>query len=153
MQYFEDISVGETHEFGSYEVTEEEIISFAEQYDPQPFHTDPEAAEESFFGRLVASGWHTAAITMRLIVDHRSDDIAALGAKGLDDLRWRQPVFPGDVLSVRTEVVEKRADHADRGELRTRTETLNQNGDVVLSYVTIPMVARRTEGAESTEDV
>jgi len=144
-QYFEDMSVGDTHEFGTYEVTEDEIISFAEQYDPQPFHTDPDAAADSFFGSLVASGWHTAAITMRLLIDHRGDDVAALGAKGIDELRWHQPVFPGDELSVRTELIEKTPEHPDRGEVRTLTETLNQDDEAVMSHVSIAMIARRDD--------
>jgi acyl dehydratase len=106
MRYYEDIEVGDVHEFGAYEVTEEEIVNFAEQYDPQPFHVDPEGAEESAFGELVASGWHTASICMRMLVDNHLNESASAGARGVRELKWLDPVRPGDVLSVRLEVLE-----------------------------------------------
>ncbi|MFB6221160.1 MAG: MaoC family dehydratase [Halolamina sp.] len=141
--YFEDMAVGETAEYGSYEVTEEEVLEFAEKYDPQPFHTDPEAAEESIYGGLIASGWHTCAMTMRLLVDGHYSDSAAMGAKGLEKLRFRRPVQPGDELSVRTEVLGKEAESPERGVVRARSETVNREGEVVLSMVSEVMYARR----------
>lgn len=115
--YFEDLEAGLTKEFGSYEVTEAEIIEFAEQYDPQWIHTDPEAAAESVYGGLIASGWHTTAICMRLMVDHHVSKSSALGGLGVEELRWPNPVRPGNELSVRWRVREKRVseNRPDRG--------------------------------------
>jgi acyl dehydratase len=151
MKYYEDIAVGDTEEFGEYHVTQEEIIEFASQYDPQPFHTDEEAAKESAFGELVASGWHTAAICMRLLVDNMMDKRASMGARGVDELRWRQPVRPGDTIHLRTEVVDKRRSESDpgRGYVDNKMEGLNQDGEVVISWVGLGMVAvRDPESAE-----
>jgi acyl dehydratase len=151
MKYYEDIEVGDTDEFGEYHVTKEEIIEFASKYDPQPFHTDEEAAKESAFGELVASGWHTAAICMRLLVDNMMDKRASMGARGVDELRWRQPVRPGDTLHIRTEVVDKRRSESDpgRGYVDNRMEGVNQDGEVVISWVGLGMVALRDpESAE-----
>ena len=141
--YFEDIVVGDTDEFGSYDVTEEEILEFAGQYDPQPFHTDPEAAAETIYGGLIASGWHTCAMTMRLLVDGHFDDSAAMGARGVKELRFPQPVRPGDSLSVRTEILEKSVDSADRGTVRVRSETVTDDDELVLSMISEVMYARR----------
>ena len=134
MDYFEDLTVGETAEFGTYEVTADEMTSFAEQYDPQPFHTDPEAAAETPFGGLVASGWHTASMTMRLLVDNYLSEGAARGALGVDDLRWRRPVRPGDELTVRTEIVDKE-DWDDENGLVSVEITTEVDGEAVLSMV------------------
>ncbi|NUC71490.1 MaoC family dehydratase [Haloterrigena sp. SYSU A558-1] len=149
MQYYEDIEVGETQEFGEYTVTKEEILEFAERYDPQPFHTDEEAAAESAFGELVASGWHTASICMRLLVDGSIRDQASMGARGVDELRWNRPVRPGDTLSVRTEVVDKRVSESDpeRGYVDSRLEGINQHDEVVISWIGLGMVERRTPDA------
>lgn len=149
--YFEDLSVGQTDEFGSYEVTEEEIVSFAEKYDPQPFHVDPGRAEESMYGGLIASGWHTCAMTMRMLVESHFGQMASLGAKGLDELRWRRPVRPGDVLSVRNEVLDKEIEGDDRGTATIRTETLDGDGEVVMEMVSIVMYARRPDDGGSEE--
>ncbi|MFC7176669.1 MaoC family dehydratase [Halosegnis marinus] len=117
--HFEDVEVGTTYEVGEYAVTESEIIAFAEQFDPQPFHTDPEAATESMFGELVASGLHTLCLSVRLFVTefvggHGLDN---MGGLGMDDLRWHAPVTPGDTLSLSIEVAEKRPSESrdDRG--------------------------------------
>ncbi|MFC7139443.1 MaoC family dehydratase [Halosimplex aquaticum] len=142
MQYFEDLSVGETADFGSYQVTDEEITTFAEQYDPQPFHTDPEAAADTPFGGLVASGWHTAAMTMRLLVDNHLADGATRGALGVDDLRWRRPVRPGDELVVRTEIVEKE-DWDDDSGLVSVAITTEADGEEALSMVGLVLYERR----------
>ena len=100
MQYSEDIEVGDTMEFGEYHVTKEEIIDFAERYDPQVFHTDEAAAKDSAFGELVASGWHTASMCMRMLVDGPLQERAGMGARGVDELRWKRPVRPGDTLYI-----------------------------------------------------
>ena len=141
--YFEDIAVGDTDEFGTYEVTEAEVVEFAGQYDPQPFHTDPEAAAETIYGGLIASGWHTCAMTMRLLVDGHFADSAAMGARGVEELRFPRPVRPGDSLSVRTEVLEKSVDSADRGTVRVRSETVTEDDELVLSMISEVMYARR----------
>ena len=145
MRYYEDIEIGDVREFGEYEVTREEIVEFAEQYDPQPFHTDEAAARESAFGELVASGWHTASICMRLLVEGSLEDQAAMGARGVDDLRWKRPVTPGDTLRVRTEVLDKRPSESDprRGYVDTLLEGRNQDDEVVISWIGLGMVERR----------
>jgi acyl dehydratase len=142
-RYFEDFAVGDTFELGTYHVTADEIRSFAEQYDPQWFHTDPERArEESMYGDLIASGWHTAAMTMRLLVDGLLADAASLGAKGVDDLRWWKPVFPDDTLSATVEVVETDAERPERGLVRLSVTTTNDDGDRVYSMVGNVLFAR-----------
>lgn len=109
MQYFEDFRVGNEISFGRYEVTAEEIIEFATRYDPQPFHTDPEAAKHSMFGVLCASGWHTCAMSMRMLVDWmQENDVSSEGSPGVEQVRWLRPVVPGDVLSMRIKVIGAR---------------------------------------------
>jgi acyl dehydratase len=132
---YEDVEIGATTAFGEYEVTREELVTFAEQYDPQPFHLDEEAASESLFGGLVASGWHTAAVTMRLVVDGILDDSGAMGAVGVDDLRWPNPVRPGDVLSIEAEILDKEPWREGIGVVATRIETTKADGEVAQSYV------------------
>ncbi len=142
--YFEDLAVGDEWTGGDYEVTAAEIIEFAEQYDPQWFHTDLErAAEQSIYGGLIASGWHTAAMSMRLLVECFLSEAATLGAKGIDELRWHKPVQPGDRLSIRAAVEEKTADSDRRGTIRLRVETSRADGEVVFSMVGLVMVGRR----------
>mgnify|MGYP000607413449 CR=1 FL=1 len=142
MEYFEDLTVGETDSFGSYEVTTAEITEFAERYDPQPFHTDPEAAAASPFGGLVASGWHTAGMTMRLLVDNHLAGGAARGALGVDELRWRRPVRPGDELTVTTEIVDKEEWDDDSGLVSVRITT-EADAEEVLSMVALVLYERR----------
>lgn len=144
-RYFEDFTVGETATFGSYRVTAEEVTEFARAYDPQPFHVDREAAAASIYGGLIASGWHTCAMAMRLIVDHLLAETACLGALGVDDLRFRRPVRPGDELSVRVEVVDTdpNGSQPDRGLVRAGTTVMNQDDEPVLSYEAVLMFARR----------
>ena len=139
---FEDLSVGDTEEFGSYTVTREEILDFAEQYDPQPFHVDPDAAEKSPFGGLVASGWHTASMTMRLLVTGLLQRADTRGALGVDELRWLAPVRPGDTLTARTEVLAKEPWDEENGKVDVRIETL-VDGDVVCSMVGLVLFGRR----------
>jgi acyl dehydratase len=134
-QTYEDVTVGDTRSFGEYEVSREEILRFAERYDPQPFHVDEEAAAESLFGGLVASGWHTAAMTMRMLVEGELNDSGAMGAVGVDELRWPTPVRPGDTLSLETEVLEKEPFREGVGLVHSRTVTTNGDGETVMSMV------------------
>jgi acyl dehydratase len=144
-KYYEDLSVGDRFPFGEYDVTDEEIREFAGNYDPQPFHLDAEAAAESVFGELVASGWHTASISMRLLVDHAFDDIAIMGGRGVDDLRWHSPIYPGETLSGAAEVVAKPEDglRDARGNVDFEITITKPDGSVAMSYVTLSMVRRR----------
>ena len=142
--YFEDLAVGDEWTNGTYEVTDREIITFAEQYDPQWFHTDPErAAEESIYGGLIAAGFHTAAISTRLLVDSVLSEMATMGAKGIDELRWHEPVRPGDRLSTRAEVLERTVETDRRGLIDLFVETETADGTVVFSMVALVMVGRR----------
>jgi acyl dehydratase len=148
-RYFEDFAVGQVNKGSDrVRVDKVEIIAFAKKFDPQPFHLDEEAARKSIFGRLVASGWHTAALTMSLIA--RNDQRAAGGTVGLgfDNLRWPIPVYPGDELRIESEVLEVRPSQSrpDRGLIKTRTRTLNQHGEVVQEVVANAMVPRRPSG-------
>ena len=133
-RYFEDFAVGQVVELGSRTVTEEEIVAFAREFDPQPFHVDPEAARESVFGGLIASGWHTGAVWMRLYVDSLLGGTASMGSPGIEELRWLAPVRPGDTLTGRLTVLETTpsATRSDRGTVRIRGELENQDGVVVL---------------------
>jgi len=134
LRYFDDYLPGASYDCGSVSVSEAEIISFATQFDPQPFHVDPEAAARGPFGGLIASGWHTAALVMRQIVDHYLSAEASLGSPGLDEMRWPEPVRPGDTLRVRVTAVEARRSLSkpDRGILRTLIEAVNQDGRTVM---------------------
>ncbi|MFC4405300.1 MaoC family dehydratase [Haloarchaeobius iranensis] len=144
MEYFEDIAVGDTDDYGSYTVDAEEIMEFAGQYDPQPFHTDEEAAAESLFGGLVASGWHTSAITMRLLVTGIFPETSAMGAVGVDELRWPNPVRPGDELHVETEVLETEADYRPGvGLVRSRVETFDAEGELKQHFVSRALYGQR----------
>lgn len=145
MRYFEDIEVGEKAQFGSYKVLKEEIIEFAKKYDPQYFHIDEEAAKNSIFGSMCASGWHTAAITQRLLVDNYFKDIAIMGSPGGDFFRWTIPVFPNDVLLVDTEILEK-TPHRNRprvGIIKAHSKTLNQNNNVVMELIVNVLIERK----------
>jgi len=142
MDYFEDLTEGETATAGSREVTAEEIVAFAEQYDPQPFHVDEDAAAQSPFGGLVASGWHTAALTMRLLVGGILSETASRGALGVDELRWHQPVRPGDELTVETEIETKEPWSDEAGLARVRTET-QVDDELAMSMVGLVLFERR----------
>lgn len=146
MQYFEDVEVGAKRSFGRYEVTREEVVEFARNYDPQPFHLDDDAAARTHFGRLAASGWHTCAMTMRMLVDNvLNEEQASLGAAGIDELRWKRPVFPGDVLRCETEVLEKTPSRSrpDMGSVRTKTVVFNQQDEPVLSLISLGLIRTR----------
>jgi acyl dehydratase len=144
-RYFDEFVVGDTFETDAFTVSEQEVLAFAHLYDPQPFHLDPEAAAASPFHELVASGWQTAAITMRLVV--LSGVLRATGVIGtaIDDLRWLAPVLPGDTLRVRGELIEKVPwpGKKDRGTMRIRLQTVNQNNVVVMSQIANVMVRTR----------
>lgn len=145
MKYFEDVQVGDTTRFGRYEVTREEIIEYARQFDPQPFHLDEAAARASIFGGLIASGWHTGAMFIRMVCDGMIPEAATSGAMGFDDLRWLKPVRPGDVLSVESVVREKLESwsRSDRGTVKVESRVSNQRGEVVMSLVSLVIYLRR----------
>ena len=134
LRYFDDYLPGATYECGSFSVSEAEILSFAKQFDPQSFHVDPEAAARGPFGGLLASGWHTAALVMRQLVDHYLSAEASLGSPGLDEMRWSNPVRPGDTVRVRATVAETRRSLSkpDRGIMKTVIEAVNQDGRAVM---------------------
>ena len=143
--YWEDFKVGETVEMGRHTFTEAEIIEFAKQFDPQPFHTDPVAAKASFFGGIIASGWHTCAVCMRLNCDSYINRSVSLGSPGLDNIRWRKPVRPGDTIAYRRTVLESRASatRAGVGLVKHRWEAVNQSGETVLTMEGWGMYGRR----------
>jgi acyl dehydratase len=146
--YLEDLQIGQRFTSGTHALDEAQIIAFARQFDPQPFHTDPEAAKSSFFEGLVASGWHTAAITMRLMVESGLPIAGGLiGAGG--EIAWPRPTRPGAILHVESEVVEVRPSksHPDRGTARVRNETHNQFGEIVQVMTARMVVPRRSPGA------
>ena len=149
MRYFEDVKVGDRFHTGEHEMSVEEITAFGRQYDPQPFHTDPGAAAGTLFGRLVASGWHTAAVSMRLMVlcDMQLD--GGVIGQGVEALRWPRPVLPGDKLRVIMEVAELRPvpHRPDRGTIRLHCRTLNQHGKIVQDMTASLVIARRPAGA------
>jgi len=143
--YLEDLAVGERYAGGTATVDLAAIKAFASAFDPQPFHLDEAAAAASIFGRLVASGWHTMALTMRLLVEGELRSLWGLVGLGADELRWPRPVVPGDVLSVEWEVVEVRPSTSkpDRGTARLRVTTRNQRSETVLTLVTTILLPRR----------
>jgi acyl dehydratase len=147
MKYLEDFAVGQVMEFPPRTVSEDEIIAFARDYDPQPFHLDKEAAKQSLFGGLCASGWHTAGLMMRMLVDHMIGKYASMGSPGIDQLRWVKPVFPGDTLHLRGEVLDVKFSQSkpDRGVITTRYEMTNQKGETVLTMQGKGMYARRPQ--------
>lgn len=134
-RWFDDYAVGEVFEFGQHEVTEAEIIAFARQYDPQPFHVDPEAAAAPPYGGLIASGWMTTAIAMRMLCDHYIPQQAALASPGVEQVRWLHPVRPGDRLRMRVSIlaVQRSRSKPDRGVVTARQEVINQHGQTVMS--------------------
>jgi len=144
--YLEDYAVGMEREFGGKLVTEEEVIRFAKEFDPQPFHIDEEAANESMFGGLIASGWHTCAMLMRMLCDEfLNNDEGSLGSGGVDDIRWKMPVRPGDTLTVRSRVTEVRASESkpDRGIVRSTYSVHNQDGDIVMTISSMGFFRKR----------
>lgn len=145
MIYWEDIEPGTVARFGSKTVDRDEVIAFARQFDPQPFHLSDEAAAETYFGRLSASGWHTCAMTMRMLVDHMAGhEQASLGSPGVESLRWRTPVFPGDVLTVESRVLDKRPsrNRPDMGSYRSEVTVRNQDDVAVLTFTSTGLIRR-----------
>jgi acyl dehydratase len=145
MLYWEDFPAGETVEMGSHVFTEEEIIAFAKQFDPQPFHVDPAAAKNSFFKGLIASGWHTCSVAMRLMVDKYVGRSASLGSPGLDNIRWLAPVRAGDTISYRrtTTAVRPSDSKPGVGLVHSRWEASNQRGELVMTMEGWGMFGRR----------
>ncbi len=145
-RFFEDFEVGENRVYGEYQVSEEEIIEFASRYDPQPFHLSEEAGKAMHFGGLCASGWHTCAMSMRMTVDAMpAGESGSLGSPGIDELRWTKPVFPGDVLQVKSTIIDKRESRSrpDMGTVTMANEVYNQHDEVVMRYKAIVMYKRR----------
>ena len=145
-RHFEDFVTGAVAEFGPIEIDEAEVIAFARQYDPQPIHTDPAAAATGPVGGLIAGGWHTVSLVMRVLVDNYLARGASLASPGVDELRWLLPVRPGDALRVRATVVDARRSQSkpDRGLVRTKIETLNQDDRVVMSMVAMNLFRCRS---------
>ena len=149
LQYFEDIAVGTKSRFGQYAVTREEVMEFARKYDPQPFHLSDEEAARTHFGRLSASGWHTCAMTMSMVVENmKAHRQAGLGSPGMDELKWLRPVYPGDTLRCETEILEKRvsASRPEMGLFKSRMTVFNQDDVAVMTFVSNGMVRTRPTG-------
>ncbi|MGY4711994.1 MaoC family dehydratase [Mycolicibacterium sp. CBM1] len=145
-RYFEDYIPGKVYEYGHVEVGADDIIAFARQYDPQTFHTDPQLAAEGPFEGLIASGWHTAALCMRMFVDHYLSHVASMASPGMDELRWPRPVRPGDRLRFRATIDSSRVSKSrpDRGLVHTTAEMLNQDDQLVMSLKAMNFLRRRT---------
>jgi acyl dehydratase len=150
MQYFEDVEVGRKASFGSYRVTREEVVDFASKYDPQAFHLSDEAAAKTYFGRLSASGWHTCAMTMAMLVENmKGSEQAGLGSPGVDSLRWLKPVYPGDTLRCESEVIEKRRSRSkpEMGSFKSTLRVFNQDDVAVLEMTSIGLIRVRDPDA------
>jgi acyl dehydratase len=148
-RYFEDYVEGDVHRFGAIAVELDEMIAFAKRFDPQAMHADPEAARHTPFGGLIASGWHTAGLMMRLYVEHYLTQVASLASPGLDELRWLKPVRPGDTLSVRVTVLKAVASKSkpDRGAVTSFVEVINQAGETVMTFKAVNIIGKRPKGA------
>jgi acyl dehydratase len=146
-RWFQDYVQGTTSQYGPIRVDEADVVEFGRRFDPQPFHVDVEAAAAGPFGGLIASGWHTCALMMRLLADEYLSPASRLGSPGVDELRWIQPVRPSDELTLRTTVEEARLSRSkpDRGLVRTRVELVNQDGAIVLSLRAMNLVRTRPE--------
>jgi acyl dehydratase len=150
MQYFEDLTVGTKASFGRYQVTREEVIEFARKFDPQPFHLSDEAAAQTHFGRLSASGWHTCAMTMAMLVENlEANKQAGLGSPGIDELRWLRPVYPGDTLRCESEVIDKRVSQTrpEMGIFKSRLTVFNQDDVPVMSMISNGLIRVRAPAA------
>ncbi len=144
-RYFEDYVAGAVYEYGYRSVTEDEILEYASRFDPQPIHVDPGFAATGPFGGLIASGWHTGGLMMRLLADHYVSRVASVASPGLDELRWSVPVRPGDLLRLRTTTIQTRVSRSkpDRGLIRTTIELLNQDDRVPLRLTAMNIMLRR----------
>ena len=150
--YFEDCVLGKRQTFGDYHVTREDVIAFARPFDPQPFHLDDEAAAKTPFGRVAASGWHTCAMTMRMMVDYWAEiGLESVGSPGLENLRWLKPVYPGDTLHVQFEWLDARLSRSrpNIGLAKGEWQTINQHGVPVCSFTATTMVRTRPPTAGS----
>jgi acyl dehydratase len=150
MIYFEDLTVGDEVTYGTYEVTRDEVIEFARKYDPQPFHISDEEAAKTHFGRIAASGWHTGAMAMAAIARYVvANGHQGLGAPGIDELRWRKPVYPGDTLTVTGKIIEKTPSRSkpEIGSFKTATTVSNQHGEPVMTFTSIVLMRRRPADA------
>jgi acyl dehydratase len=147
-RYFEDYVEGDVHRFGSIAVEGDEVVAFAKRFDPQPFHIDPEAAKLTQFGGIIASGWHTAALAMRLFADNYLTQMASLASPGVDELRWLKPVRPGDTLSMRVTVLKAAASKSkpDRGAVTSLVEVFNQVDEAVMTFTCVNLIGRRSPG-------
>jgi len=151
MIHYEDLEIGNKKCFGHYDVTREEVLEFASKYDPQAFHQDDEAAAKTHFGRISASGWHTCSMTMSMMVENmKTVKQAGLGSPGVDNLRWKKPVYPGDTLRVESQLIEKRRSQSRRemGIVKSLVQVFNQNDDIVLEMTTNGLIAVRDPSAE-----
>ncbi|KMO18376.1 MaoC family dehydratase [Methylobacterium indicum] len=146
--YLDDLAPGQVYRSGETTVTEAEIVRFAGEFDPQPFHLDAEAARTTFFGGLAASGWHTAALTMRLLIDSEMRIAGGIIGAGMDEVRWPKPLRAGDTIRLESEVLEVRPSRSrpTQGLAKVRTTTLNQHGEAVQVLVANLLVVRRPEG-------
>ena len=147
-RYFEDYLPGTTSQYGPIRVEEADVVDFARRFDPQPFHVDADAAAAGPFGGLIASGWHSCALAMRLLADEYLSPASSLGSPGVDELRWLLPVRPGDLLTLHTTVAEARVSRSkpDRGLVTTRAQLVNQSGDAVLRLVLMNLIRVRPRG-------
>ena len=152
-RWFEDYEPGAVHEGGSIRVEADEVLAFGRRFDPQPFHTGEETARGTEYGGLIASGWHTAALMMRLYTDHYLSRVATLVSPGVDELRWLLPVRPGDDLSIRVTVLEARPSRSrpDRGVVRSAVEVLNQRRETVMTVTAANFILRRPAGPAETD--
>jgi acyl dehydratase len=148
-RFFEDYRAGHVYELGTITVTELEIVEFAKRYDPQYFHLDPAKAASSEFGGIIASGWHTISLAMRLYVDHYLSHVASLASPGVDDIRWPHPLRPGDTARIRVTTLEARLSRSkpDRGIVRARVEAINQTDHLVLSMTVVSILGRRPDSS------
>ena len=148
MTHYEDLNIGDSVDLGPTSASADEMIAFSRRYDPQPFHLSDAGAANTYFGTLVASGWHTAALTMKLMMTGRDEPLASLGSPGFENLRWRRPVYPGDELTARVTVADKRLSKSrpEMGLVQFEVETRNQDDIVVMSFVSTSMMARRETG-------
>lgn len=144
--FYEDMEVSSTQSFGGYQVTRKEVTDFAGRYDPQAFHLSDAAAAETHFGRISASGWHTCAMTMRMLVDNMAENRqAGLGSPGVDQIRWKKPVYPGDVLHCETKLLDKKRSRSrpEMGSFRSTCTTFNQHDEPVLEMISIGLIRTR----------
>lgn len=148
-RYFEDYLPGSVYEYGALTVTEPEIVEFAKRFDPQSMHIDSQQAARGRYGGIIASGWHTVGLAMRLFVDHYLSKVASLASPGVDEIRWPNPVRPGDTIRIRVSILEARPSRSkpDRGVVRTLIEAVNQNDELVLSMIGMSILGRRQPGS------